>query len=344
MKKSDEIRRKTWRMIAKNLIVLAALAVAAVIGVMSWFTHKTSATADGISMECEAPPGLDIAIVDPSYSGDTLTSYLSDNSHWHTGTINMFASEYKFLENLFFCEVTGDGTTFQSPVLDQANGIATVNTESNQWSAAIPNEDYLTFDLYMRSEKSLNVYLDSGTEIAPLSDPLTSENGTVFSPDSVVGAARFSIINGNTRTLLWIPAPNIFYDAGGNNNEGTVNEAVFTVNNTYGPQYIDGNGDTQVRTDGTYNHAYYDINKTRQVITHGTVGFISNNDSNNKYKLGKAGANNKNFSVATLSQQSNGYYTNHVRVNLWLEGEDAEARLAMVGGKFKMTLKLTLNE
>ena len=51
MKKSDEIRRKTWRMIAKNLIVLAALAVAAVIGVMSWFTQNTTATADGISVE-----------------------------------------------------------------------------------------------------------------------------------------------------------------------------------------------------------------------------------------------------------------------------------------------------
>ena len=75
MKKSDEIRRKTWRMIAKNLIVLAALAVAAVIGVMSWFTHKTSATADGISMKCETPPGIEIAVVGASESAPSNSDY-----------------------------------------------------------------------------------------------------------------------------------------------------------------------------------------------------------------------------------------------------------------------------
>lgn len=36
------------------------------------------------------------------------------------------------------------------------------------------------------------------------------------------------------------------------------------------------------------------------------------------------------------------YYINHVRCNIWIEGEDAEARLAMVGGKFTANLRLGL--
>ena len=50
MKKSDKLARKTRKMIAKNLIVLAALAAVAFVGVASWFTQNTRAIADGINV------------------------------------------------------------------------------------------------------------------------------------------------------------------------------------------------------------------------------------------------------------------------------------------------------
>ena len=46
-------------------------------------------------------------------------------------------------------------------------------------------------------------------------------------------------------------------------------------------------------------------------------------------------------SFSTLTRQGD-YYINHVRCNIWIEGEDAEARLAMVGGKFTANLRLGL--
>ena len=51
MKKSEELGRKTRKMIAKNLIVLAVLAVATVVGVRSWFTPTGGyAVASGVGV------------------------------------------------------------------------------------------------------------------------------------------------------------------------------------------------------------------------------------------------------------------------------------------------------
>ena len=49
MKNSTAPNRKTGRMIAKNLIVLFAVALAGFCGIQAWFTDKSSADADGIN-------------------------------------------------------------------------------------------------------------------------------------------------------------------------------------------------------------------------------------------------------------------------------------------------------
>ena len=56
-------KRKIGRMIAKNLIVMLVAVIVALTGVLAWFSNKTSADADGISVECKAPDGIEIAIV-----------------------------------------------------------------------------------------------------------------------------------------------------------------------------------------------------------------------------------------------------------------------------------------
>lgn len=60
------------------------------------------------------------------------------------------------------------------------------------------------------------------------------------------------------------------------------------------------------------------------------------------YELGK------NKSIAELKKSSDAdtdpYYGDYgamVTCNMWIEGEDAEARLALVNGKFKVNLVLT---
>ena len=51
MKNSTAPNRKTGRMIAKNLIVLFAVALAGFCGIQAWFTDNRSAEANGIEVE-----------------------------------------------------------------------------------------------------------------------------------------------------------------------------------------------------------------------------------------------------------------------------------------------------
>ena len=61
-------------------------------------------------------------------------------------------------------------------------------------------------------------------------------------------------------------------------------------------------------------------------------------NTNNDFKLGE----NCKFANLTKKQPSDKYATGMTTVNIWVDGEDDEARFAMVGGKFKATIKLSL--
>ena len=55
------------------------------------------------------------------------------------------------MENLFLCEVTGDGSTFNIPKLIQYNNVAYVD-ETQAFDTAVANDNYMSFDLYFRCE------------------------------------------------------------------------------------------------------------------------------------------------------------------------------------------------
>lgn len=63
MKNSTAPNRKTGRMIAKNLIVLFTVALAGFCGIQAWFTDKSSAEADGINIECQAPDEMKLLLL-----------------------------------------------------------------------------------------------------------------------------------------------------------------------------------------------------------------------------------------------------------------------------------------
>lgn len=363
MKKSDEIRRKTWRMIAKNLIVLAALAVAAVIGVMSWFTQHTSATADGISTQTEVEEGLEFYIMPPSNSDqyDAINSRLADNAAWneehptetqkrttwHTSSdgevsFDFSDQEFKFMEGLFLCEVTGDGADFNVPKLMQYDNIAYVD-ETQDFDAATANDEYMSFDIYFRSEisqpRSVSLMEDSA-----ITANTTYQSGTItnFSKstdaenrkDIAIGAVRMAVLNLEAqaeREVLWIPGPDVYYDG--------INDTLYTglSSSEYankGSVYFNGTALALRTGEGTDDHAYYAAKNDRQV-------FESSDSSNNMFVGSQFGSDQ---SVVTMSKQSGNYRYGRVRVNLWIEGEDAEARLAFVGGKFDMKLHFSMTE
>lgn len=331
MKNSTAPNRKTGRMIAKNLIVLFTVALAGFCGIQAWFTDKRSAEADGINVECQAPDGIKIAVVKHNDPAPKDTEY-------KVGNIKLDKTNCKFLEKLQLTEITGDGTYFRKPALIQSDGQAHVNPNAD-WSEPTANEHYLSFDLYIRSKSQYNISIGKKSTIKPNAPQLTTQDGTVikneskygnFSRDSVVGAVRFSVVDYKhdppSKKLLWLPAPNILL-------KQTTDEYTLSDNMPSGE---------------SYSHVYYDKNKKQQTVSDSKVdnAFVVNNkgfvDGKFTYELGQ----NQNIAQLekSLDTDTDPYYGDYgamVTCNMWIEGEDAEARLALVNGKFKVNLVLT---
>lgn len=324
MKNSTAPNRKTGRMIAKNLIVLFAVALAGFCGIQAWFTDNRSAEANGIEVECQAPDGIEIAVV--GHDAPAPTEYT-------TGNITLNKTNYPFLEKLQLTEITGDGTFFRKPALIQSGGQAHVDTKA-EWSEPTANEHYLSFDLYIRSKSQYNISIGKKSTIKPDAPQLTSQDGTGitnqskygnFSRDSVVGAVRFSVVDYKSappsKKLLWLPAPNILL-------EQTTDEYTLSDNKQDGE---------------SYSHVYYDTNKAQHTVSSTDVdnAFVVNNKGFDggkfTYELGK----NQNIAQLKKSSENDQFYSAMVTCNMWFEGEDAEARLALVNGKFNVNLVLT---
>lgn len=321
-----KVKRDTKSLIMKNLIVMAVLIILALTGVISWFTNKTKAEADGINVTCEAPKGLKIAVVQ---HGDPAPD-VNDDTQWSEGEITLTDDKYPFLKEQSIIEITSDGTDFYKPKLTQENGKAKPDT-SSVWDVA-DKDSYLSIDVYMKTGEERVVYLNSETEISPTSTTLTgeqsgnkSDDGN-FSKDCIVGAVRLSTVSTVNRTddstikNLWIPAPQIHYNS---------DEKKVTLNNTSGD---------------TFKHKYWEVAKNSDDKTgmpQGTTsveyeGVVITN-TNNNFKLGKK------CEFANLKAKNGSKYaTGMTTVNIWVDGEDDEARFAMVGGKFKATIKLSL--
>lgn len=376
MKKSDELRLRTRKMIAKNLIILVALAVVAFVGVYSWFTKTTTATADGINASTKMNDKLEFYIMPPSDTDQysAIKQRFVDNANWnaehssetprrtkwHQGKVDFDFSdqEFKFMDGLFMSEVTGDGASFKIPKLMQYDNVAYIDTDQT-FENAVANDNYMSFDLYIRSKNNYSIALMNDSSIEPV-DPHHYLSGTnTYTGDTqeaqmkpgAIGAVRMSILNcaNNERKLLWIPAPNVWYNGLTDHlyTGLTANSSGDYSFSGKGSAYYDENDATnklKLTNEGTTTHAFYSPNNaSRTTWANGTNNVKASTDGN--YLLGSGSSDD--VTVVTLSKKdkdNNEYYYGHIRVNLWIEGEDAEARLRLVNGKFNMSLRFDIKE
>lgn len=337
MKNSTAPNRKTGRMIAKNLIVLFTVALAGFCGIQAWFTDKQSAEADGINIECHAPDGIEIAVVKHKASAPT-------DDAAYKNTIELNSKNYPFIDDIKMTEVSSDGYTFYKPPLKQEKGVASPILDVADWDRADSSLHYLSFDLYVRSKSKFDIYLDSRSKISPNAKILKGENAgnksdfgesgdsKGISRDCVTGAVRFSVANYKTyeTKLLWIPAPNILLNVNSDTTKYSVS--------------------TDKREGESYSHGYYEKDGSKwvkkfvsaddgsslgRVFVANSNGFTPNGDYT--YELGEK----KKIMTLEKDTTQNGIYTGMVTCNMWVDGEDAEARLALVNGKFKANLVLT---
>ena len=376
MKKSDELRIKTRKMIAKNLIILVALAVVAFVGVYSWFTKSTTATADGINASTKMSDKLEFYIMPPSDDDQygaintRLTEnlawntqhqndegYVARQTEWHHGKLDFDFSdqEFKFMDGLFMSEVTGDGTSFKIPKLMQYNNVAYID-KTQAFEKATPNDNYMSFDLYIRSKNNYSIALMNDSSIEPVnSNSISGEHDYSGDDDEAnmkpgaIGAVRMSILNceaNNKCELLWIPAPNVWYNGLTDHlyTGLTANGSGDYSFSGKGSAYYDENDATnklKLTNEGTTTHAFYSANNaSRTTWANGSNNVKASTAGN--YTLGAD--NSDDIVVLTLQNQDNDYRYGHIRVNLWIEGEDAEARLRLVNGKFNMSLRFDIKE
>lgn len=307
MDNDKNLKRKSISLIAKNLILLLSVAVTGVIGALSWFSNNTTATAEGISVSCEAPDGIEIAIVEHGAAAPVSAEY---------STILTLDKDCAVLKNLKMTEVTGEGLILQKPQLKQSDGEAA--PVKGEWDSAYEGRDYICFDLYIRSKAALDIYLAAESSVDANSSILTGPNSTrkskygEFSMDCVVGATRVAIFDAKVkqRELLWIPRPDIQL-TGKNGN--------FTVN-------------TNVSSEETRKHTYWDIDQNKTEDTKAVSSVINGS----RVELGT------DQKIVTLSDKNttDNFYYNHVVYKLWIEGEDSEARLALANGEFTMNIRL----
>lgn len=323
--KQVEVKRDTKSLILKNLIVMAVLVAIALTGVVSWFTSRTKATADGINVTCETPDGLEIAVVQ---HGDPVPK----DEDYKTGTITLDKKHFGFLENQSIEEITSDGVDFYRPKLTQKNGKALVDTSSKWDKASV--DTYLSLDVYMRSKGSHTVTLKPDTAITPNTDTLLGDSverkssAGNFSKDCIIGAVRMSTVSDNKLGFVWIPAPNIqFFE--------TKNEDGTTTSNVK----------TNVTSGDTYKHEYWEVDSTTDLPNEDVQTLASNKlvtRTTGDYKLG-TNANGSKYEFAKLSKVGDSAYcTAMTTLNIWVDGEDSEARLALVDGQFTATIKLSI--
>ena len=330
MKNSTASNRKTGRMIAKNLIILVVLVFVSILAMWAWFNNNSSATANGIDVKCDAPDGIQIAVVAP---GATPTE-----EDYVEGSIKISADKFSFMEDLVLSEVTSDGKTFYKPALIQSNGVAYADTSAN-WDKAVANENYLSFDLYIRSKSTQKVSLTNKSKFTPLSSVLVGETAGNkskegdYSRDCIVGATRFSIVDYNDNKdgnlkLLWIPRPDIYFFSSGGSS-GVELDVPETGDSSY---------------DGlTYKHNYYEVTDTSK-----TLKTIDNSSSLDYFKTSVKNDEDeyvlpaKTEIVKLTKIGDDKFYTKCVRCNMWVDGEDTEDRLALVKGKFQIYLDLTI--
>lgn len=349
--KNKKIFNNKKTIIIINLLLILALMTGSV---YSWFAVNVENRVDVYEIEVEADNALEL-------------SFTGDENSW-SNSLNL--SDFKnsdgesVLTKLNFGEITGDGTTFQVPTLSQYGNYALVDKNAD-WSGATANVDYLKFTVHLRSQDPLYVFLSSDSAATPATDNYTgadterpaacsfATDEKKFSKDCIVGALRvgFDDVDGKDGELnklnnIWITNPKLHLtNTIGSDDYSMDFDAVSTAYSDGPYDEIPPNPtdilDKNYKWNDPYTHYYYDSSKNLQkavadvdVITElpDTVTQSPYDDQGNPRGILLAKLDDENCIV------SEGYYTDTVEFTIWLEGCDTEARRALVGGKFKLSL------
>jgi hypothetical protein len=356
MKKKQSLDRRL--MISKNSILMLVVLVSVFLAIWAWFAASESADATGLHVATETPSTLDIAVVgaDESYP-ESDDSYLSEID---------FAS---YVFDTLSADVTGDGVHFIIPETIQSSSFRHVETSKAStltWTKAVSSLDdalspeYLSIPVVVRSQ-SQDVYISNNSVLnATLDTTTNTSDAGDFSRNGIAGAVRVSVVDvtksivskdsftATTDNLkfLWIPRPDIHLLTPDTGDWGLIT----TVTNN-GATLSDG-----CSASDNFTHSYWKANDDSKINESSGTGIEQTQTPKNSGYFVAAKTLSKNQLVGNSSLYQDGdsysnyvtftdddgnesnYYVYKFLVNIWIEGEDSEARRALNNGQFDLKL------
>ena len=324
MKKSHT-KSNNKSLIFVNLFLIAVLMVVAV---YAWFASQADNRIDAYDIQVESDNALELSFDQSTWSGTLNLADLMNED-----------GETYVLDTMKFVEVTGYGTSFQIPQLNQKDGYAEVNT-SGVWKTATANKDYLQFTVYMRSKDPLNVYIGSGSQAVPASSVITGANcgnpssytsgDDAFSKDCIVGALRIAVKDSsNAQKFLWITNPEFHLTNAIGSSEYSMDTAATSTSYSAG---TGAEGD-YFAWNNSYEHYYHTTSGSQK---YGGTVLTEIPDT----QSGIPTSTTTRIAQLTGTQDAKGFYTSQATFTIWIEGCDTEARRALVDGKFNLSIAL----
>lgn len=335
-------KKQNTGLIIKGIMLLLALIVMIFVACLAWFaTSDIPNVATGVQAKTIGVAEFDMAIgFKTSVNGYqyTMSDYVKTMNFSNVKCGDVY---YDALHDFSPVDVTGDGVTLIRPSMTAKN--ADIDRTSTVYTTVTPNKEYISFDMYFRSNDPCSVYLDSDSyaigavEETPGDGNLIQTEATDtnrkssdgdYSCDAVVGAVRVSFVEystvneaedldnrATTPTLLWLPRPDIHLST-------PIGDTWFLTTDVEPNQFLDTYGDM---TCDTYTHHYYAfVDGVGTDINYANTVTETNTDI-----------------ICTVDEiHDDGYYYGKTQVNIWIEGCDTEARRTISGGQFLVNFDL----
>ena len=139
---------------------------------------------------------------------------------------------------------------------------------------------------------------------------------------------RVAAKNENTFKFLWITNPKLHLT-------NTVGSDTYAVDeNSTSGHYPDGNGSSggNYEWNDSYKHKYYDASQSLKTLASPVTELADTTGSTEPDSA---------YQIANLTTKgADDYYTSYATFVVWIEGCDTEARRALVGGKFNISLSI----
>lgn len=364
--------RSSISLMIKLVILLLALIVMVFVATFTWFMDaEAPAKASGLSVSAKGETEFDIAIgfstsqtngnytvseYSKSLDLTDLEVFTGDRSDPEQVNDKTYYDHYNIFYDFSPLDVTGNGVTLVRPNLINKN--SQIDPNSKSYGDVDPNQDYISFDMILRANEACTLYLDTGSKALGAIEAQggTLHNGsdinptTDYSVDAIVGALRVAFtdyaqytdtnLTATEPNALWIPRSDFRYAE--LNNIGYLYHGIDSDANMDAGYQIPGVDDVLMNT---YKHHYYKYNLKKNADGETVVDSAEYTDYNNAYTIVEEDIEQYKKAVCTIDEDGgDDYYYGKVKVNIWLEGCDSEARRALKGGEFIINLDITTKD